>query len=233
MAKTGKLALALLAALIFALPAAYAADHIDGPAAALDPAADITDVFAWMSSDAARLYMVMALTRDASTSSRFSDQVQYVFHTTSQASFGGSANEVDIICQFDVSQRIQCWAGDDAYVTGDASGLSGISTSNGRFRVFAGLRNDAFFFNLAGFNATRGAVRAAAPSLRFDPAGCPALPASTAAALVNQLQSAPGGGPARDSFANFNVLAIVVSIDKAIVTGNGPIVGVWGSTNRR
>src|SRR5690242_17940261 len=98
MGKKGKLALAMLAALL-ALPPAYAADHIDGPAAAADPAADITDVFSWMSSDASRLFLVMSLTRDASEASRFSDQVQYVFHTTSQPSFGAPSTETDIVCQ--------------------------------------------------------------------------------------------------------------------------------------
>ena len=233
MGKNGKLAVALLAAAVLALPAAYAADHIDGPAASLDPAADITDVFAWMSSDASRVYLVMDLTRDASTSSRFSDEVQYVFHTTSAPSYGAPATEVDIICVFDQAQRIQCWVGDAEYVSGNATGLNGIASSNGRLRVFAGLRNDPFFFNLAGFNTVRAAVRGAAGGLRFDPAGCPALDAATSNALVTQLQRAPGGGPATDTFANLNVLAIVLDLDKSLVTANGPILGFWGSTNSR
>ena len=42
-----KMAAAALAAAL--LPGtAFAADHIDSPAASGDPAADITDVFAWM-----------------------------------------------------------------------------------------------------------------------------------------------------------------------------------------
>src|SRR5207249_2547815 len=42
-----------------------------------------------------------------------------------------------------------------------------------------------------------------------------------------------GGGPAVDTFARFNVLAIVLSVSKSVLTQGGPIVSVWGSTNRR
>ena len=39
-------------------PDASAADHIDGPSAQIDPAADISDLFAWMNTDASRLNLV-------------------------------------------------------------------------------------------------------------------------------------------------------------------------------
>src|SRR5215831_16142257 len=210
------------------------ADHVDGPAASADPAADITDVLAWMSPDAKSVFLIMSLVRNATTASKFSDSVQYVFHTTSRPSFGAPPSpEVTIICTFNQAQIIQCWAGNDEYVTGDASIIDGIVSDDVKFRVFAGLRNDAFFFNLAGFRETGRTVARVAESLQFDPAGCPLLDAATAAALVGQLQTAPGGGPAVDGFAHFNVLALVVSIDKSLVTKGGPIVSVSGSTNRR
>jgi len=209
------------------------ADHVDGPAASADPAADITDVFAWMSPDAQRVFLIMSLTRNATTASKFSDSVQYVFHTTSRPSFGAAPSpEVAIICTFNQAQTIQCWAGNDSYVTGDASNINGLVSDDGRFRVFAGLRNDAFFFNLAGFRETARMVASAAASLQVDPAGCPLLDATTSAALVTQLRTAPGGGPPMNNFDKFNVLAIVISIDKALLTKNGPILSFWGSTNR-
>lgn len=211
-----------------------AADHADGPLASMDPSADITDVYTWMSADASKVYLVMDLVRNASASSKFSDKVQYVFHTTSRSAFGQPASpEVDVICVFDASQKVQCWAGRESYVTGNASGAGGITSSDGKLRVFAGLRNDPFFFNLAGFRETARIVAGAASSLTFDPAGCPQLDAATSTALVTQLQSAPGGGAAVDAFADFNVLALVVAVDKSILTSNGPILAVWGSTNKR
>src|SRR5204863_2275662 len=83
------------------LQPAWAADHADGPAAKADPSADITDVFAWMSPNASRVYLIMDLVRNATAASKFSDSVQYVFHTTSKATFGAAASmEVDIICVF-------------------------------------------------------------------------------------------------------------------------------------
>ena len=71
-----------------------------------------------------------------------------------------------------------------------------------------------------------------AASLQIDPAGCPQLDAATSAALVTQLGTAPGGGPAVNNFDKFNVLAIVIAIDKSLVTKSGPILSFWGSTNR-
>jgi len=209
------------------------ADHVDGPRASADPAADITDVFAWMSPDAQRVFLGMNLIRNATPASRFSNSVQYVFHTTSRPRFGApSSPEVTLICTFDQAQIIQCWAGNDDYVTGDASTTNGIVSDDGKFRVFAGLRNDPFFFNLAGFRETSRMVASAAASLQFDPAGCPRLDAATSTALVTQLRTAPGGGPAVNNFDKFNVLAIVIDIDKSILTKNGPILSFWGSTNR-
>jgi hypothetical protein len=213
---------------------ARAADHADGPAASADPSADITDVFAWMSPDATKLYLVMDLVRNASATSQFSDSVQYVFHTTSRVKFGDPPSpEVDVICQFSTAQKIQCWAGKHTYVTGDASGLNGITSADRKMRVFAGLRDDPFFFNLAGFKETGKDVADAASNLTFDPAGCPQLDSATAGALVTQLRTAPGGGAPVDNFAHFNVLSIAIALDKSVVAQNGPIVSVWGSTNRQ
>jgi uncharacterized protein DUF4331 len=117
-------------------------------------------------------------------------------------------------------------------VNGDASATSGIQSGSGKLKVFAGLRDDPFFFNLDGFKAVATAVHAAAPVLTFDAAGCPALNTVTATALVAQLSHSPTGGAAEDHFARNNVLAIVLSIDKTILTGGGPVLSVWGSTNR-
>ena len=233
MMQTVRFLVLALIMMLFLSQSSRSADHVDGPAASADPAADITDVFAWMSPDAQRVFLIMSLVRNATTASKFSDSVQYVFHTTSRPSFGAPPSpEGAIICTFNQAQLIQCWAGNDEYVTGDASIIDGIVSGDGKFRVFAGLRNDAFFFNLAGFRETGRTVASVAGSLQFDPAGCPPLDAATSAALVTQLRTAPGGGPAVNNFDRFNVLAIVIAIDKTIVTKNGPILSFWGSTNR-
>ena len=77
-----------------------------------------------------------------------------------------------------------------------------------------------------------GIVAGAASSLTFDAAGCPALDEATASTLVQQLQTAPDGSAAKDGFANFNVLALVLVVDKTILTQGGPILSVSASTNK-
>jgi Domain of unknown function (DUF4331) len=137
--------------------------------------------------------------------------------------------ETLIMCTFSADQTIQCWAGDE-YVTGDASGEKGLSSESGALKVFAGPRNDPFFFNLTGFNTAVQTVKDVAGDLDFDKNGCPALNAEQSALLVGQLQSTDDG-PATDTFAGANTLALVVQVDKGLVSGGGPILGVWGSTN--
>lgn len=238
------IALAIVATMLFS-QSSRSADHADSPITTADPAADLTDMFAWMSPDARTVFLVNGLVRNATTASKFSDSVQYVFHTTSRAKFGDPPSpEVTIICTFDTAQTIQCWAGNEAYVTGDASNVTGITSADGKLRVFAGLRNDPFFFNGPGFRAVSRTVTGALGSLKFDTAGCPQLDAATSATLVNQLQtraadpSNPGkflganNGRSLNDFDAFNVLAIVIAVDKSIVTKNGPILSVWASTHR-
>jgi hypothetical protein len=209
-----------------------AADHRDGPGVKADIAADINDVFAWMSADAARVYLVMTVFPFATAEARFSDSAQYVFHTSSAAAFGAAgAPEVNVICTFNAAQVITCRAGGSS-VSGDASAEAGLTSTDGKLRVFAGRRNDPFFFNLNGFSRTTRIVAEAAGDLTFDDAGCPQLDEATANALVTQLMTEPDGSPATDEFAGANGLAIVVSIDKTLLTGGGPILAVWGSTNR-
>lgn len=211
----------------------WAADHLDSPATQAEPAADINDLFAWTSSDGTKLNLVLTVFPAATEAAMFSDSVQYVFHTTSGATFGVAGTPMDIICQFDMNQEIACWAGSEDYATGDASATAGVDSVNGKFRVFAGLRDDPFFFNLEGFRSVLSTVTSVAGSLTFDPAGCPTLDAATSASLVGQLSAAPGGGSAADFFAPLNTLSIVIEIDLDVVAAGGDIVSVWASTRAR
>ena len=212
----------------------WAADHRDGPGVRADPAADINDVFAWMGPTADRVYLAMTVFPFATAEARFSDSAQYIFHTASGPAFGQiNPQEVNLICTFNTAQEITCRAGNTTTsVSGDASNPAGLMSSDGRLRVFAGLRNDPFFFNLNGFQRTARIVAGAAGGLTFDPAGCPAVDQATSQTLVQQLQTEPDGSPATDEFKGANGLALVLSVDKSLLTANGPILAVWGSTNR-
>jgi hypothetical protein len=216
-------------ALLFGLgPKADAADHIDSPAAVGDPSADITDVYAWMTPDGTKLNLILNTFGAA-----FSDTVQYVFHVTSMSAYGQSGDEIRIICEFSSDQRAQCWVGDDEYIAGDASNTAGLLSESGKVRLFAGSRNDPFYFNLAGFRATLGIVAGAAASLTFDEAGCPALDAPTSTALVTQLSSNAEGGAAADFFAPLSTHSIVLQLDETLVNQDGPVLAVWASTYRK
>jgi hypothetical protein len=218
---------------------AKSADHLDAPAAKADHTADLNDLFSWMepAGDGGTPHALFALTvfPAAPAGALFSDKVQYVIHTTSSATFGGTETNKDIICTFAgtaAPQTVSCWVGaTDAFVTGNADSATGIASADGKLKVFAGLRKDPFFFNLDGFRATVATVKGAASSLTYD-AGCPLLDDPTASALQTSLQSDGGGGGATDFFKDLNTLAIVVSVDKTLVTGGGPIVSAWASTNK-
>ncbi len=72
-------------------------------------------------------------------------------------------------------------------------------------RLWAGVRDDPFFFDLDAFNATR----AAPPAPRFT-------------------------NPGRNFFAGLNTLVLVFGVESARLTSNGanPTLRIWSSTNR-
>jgi hypothetical protein len=216
---------------------AYAADHRDSTllAMAANSAADINDVYAWMTPDASKLNLVMTVQPFAASGATFSSNVQYVFHVTSQASYGAaSSTETNIICELASATSAQCWVGADGYVAGDPSDEAGLVSEDGAIKVFAGMRNDPFFFNLDGFRHAVDTVKGAAGGLTFDAANCPNVDADTSAVLVGQLQhDADGTSGPTDDFAGANVAALVIQVDKDLVNAGGPILGIWGSTNEK
>ena len=210
----------VLLPLLAATPDLHAAHHVDGPAVQRDPAADIADLFAWTTSDADRINLVLTIPAAA-----FSDAVQYAFRIESSEAYGQAGVVTDVICTFNALQRVECWVGDDDYVTGDASSETGLSSDSGLVKVFAGPRDDPFFFNSTGFNAVRTTVRDAAHALTFDGAGCPVLDADTSQSLLAQLATGT------NTFVG-SILALVLQIDQRLINEGGDIVAVWGSTHR-
>jgi hypothetical protein len=240
----------LIAAALFASLPARAADHLDSPAVKVDPASDITDVYAWVSSDKTKTYLVMDVFPAATSSSKFSNAVQYVFHLTSMDAYGEKdatkIKQVNLICTFTADQLASCWVGPAVtggissttdFVTGQITDKTGLTSTMGKFKLWAGLRDDPFFFNLEGFQETVKAVEAAAMKPGFasivDASGCPHLDSTTAGALAGQLSHAAGGGAAKNFFGGLGVMAIVISIDTAVAAPGGKILGVWASTHRR
>lgn len=228
--KTRAVALGI-AALSLSAPVAQAADHADGTVATADPSTDIGDMYAWMDSGAANLNMVMTVFPSADkATSKFSTTNLYVFHVMSKASISdtGVYPEVTVVCSFDAAQTAQCWAGDSEYVTGNANTPTGLVSKSGKFRVFAGPRNDPFFFNLNAFNNMVTLVKPMLAGTK-DAAGClTSLTVAQQTAIRNSLST-----PVNDYFVGRNVLAIVVQLDKGMVTtSQRQTITVYGSTNK-
>jgi hypothetical protein len=238
-----RLGVALLAV---AAGGARASDHGDGPAATADPAADLTDLYAWMSPDGAKLYLALDVLPNATAASRFSDAVLYTFHLASQASLADASQRRErlLVCRFtsDAPQQVSCWLQGEPpavaeYVSGVAGAPDGLRSASGRMHVFAGLRDDPFFFNLDGFNAVAKDEKIASTTVGKDAAGCLLFDSPTSQLFLNTFKGDGKGGPGYDRYAagagrSGNVMAIVVAVDKALVTAGGPLVGVWASTNR-
>lgn len=181
---------------------AYAADHLDAPAVVNDPASDINDVYTFINpNDSGELILVMTVNPIANDATRFSDAVQYEF----QISNDDSTRQIS--CSFSrpddmfLNQNVTCTAPGDRTVSGALNTVN----QSGDLRVFAGLRDDPFFFDLAAFNTT---VADAAP------------------AFTN---------PGVDFFAGLNTLSIVVGIDSSVfapaVNGSNNL-SIWATTNR-
>jgi len=220
-----------------------AADHLDSPSTIANPMADITDVFAWNTTDAMKVNLVMAISPGDPGTRMFGPSVQYVFHVSSTAGVTDTnRTETKVICTFASDTSVQCWVGDKDYVTGDPSGAAGVTSADGKLKVWAGRRADPFFFNLNGFKDTVTTVLQAAQSPTFttDGAGCPTIDAATGAALRAKLTEgaqganthAPCSGSSANCFQDLNVLAIVVQVDKSLLNeGSNKVLAVWGSTH--
>lgn len=207
--------------------AVHAADHLDTPTVIADPAADIADLYAWMSPDGRRLNMAMTLVAD-----RFSDRLQYVFHVDSGARFGETSATTSIVCRFDAGNAAECWAGDADHARGDASSALGLEGRKRRFRMFAGLRDDPFFNNVKGFRAALGiadaALRAGATA---DAAGCPSFDEATSRAIFDGWTHTDGG-PATDFLVGWKSASLVISVDLDVVDRGGDLLAVWSGIYR-
>lgn len=215
---------------ILLAPIARAADHLDSPSASASAAADITDVYSWMSADETKLNLVMNVVPLATATSTFSDAVQYVWHVDSGAAFGATTTTTNVIATFDADGEISVWVGDQAYVSGDASVATGLG--NDELLVFAGLRNDPFFFNLEGFTDAVTFVVNSGGGLVANSFGCPDTTGVGQSQILARLQGTNhAADPAEDFFAGLNVMSIVVQVDVDLVNDGGDVLAVWGSTH--
>jgi len=244
-------AIGLGGAALLAAHTSHAADHLDSPTLATNPMADINDVYVWMTPDATKVNLAMSIspgddgTSGSASSRHFGPSILYVFHVTSVPGLLQSGTETQVICKFDSDTSGACWVGASPtkdYVSGDPSSASGVLSTSGHVRMFAGLRSDPFFFNLQGFRDAIAFVDAnlAALAANVDAAGCPQIDDATGGVLRGKLQEAAQGVGAvapcatdsADCFAHLNSKVIVLQIDKGLLNVNtNTSLAVWGSTN--
>lgn len=186
----------------------HGADHLDSPGAANDPAADINDVYVFRSQDpdaanTRRTVLVMTVMPLATEESRFSTNVNYEFHIKQT----GTENRFDIVCTAAgmEMQQITCTMPSNGQT--DTVDFNAVEPGNAlldNMRVFAGLRDDPFFFDLDAFNTVISDPEQV--GLLTDEAGV-------------------------DFFAGLKVLSIVVDV-KNEVFGNATRLEVQGVTVR-
>jgi hypothetical protein len=139
-------------------------DHVDGPRSIGDPAADLSDLFAFTSPEnAGRTVLVANVFPSAGASAMFSNAVNHslVVRRVTVAGLGEAARfkpgdqEYRFSCRFDALEAAPAAAkpvqhGTCTFPNGQVLRIvvddeKGASTQDGVFRVFAGLRSDPFF----------------------------------------------------------------------------------------
>lgn len=212
----------------------YASDHQDSPDVELNPAMDMTDVYAFPGSSADRIALVMNswafLTPAESKTVSFDPNLLYQFKIDNT----GDAKE-DLVMQVvfsgtGASQTVQVigpvappvvgamrntLSTTKPAVTGKVGAILGSPTG---IQVFAGPRSDPFFIDLEQF-------------FRILPDRKPVT--GTLAQLPSTPTATGFRNPGIDFVKGFNVLSIVIELPKAMLTAGGnPKIGIWGTISR-
>ena len=203
--------------------AAYSADHADSPNQRGSLAmrqADITDIYAFMNpNDSNELVLMLLVGPDASGVLPGNDEIpafaSNVSYNVLMQNYSGTTpgDHSRITCTFTdaTPQVVTCGLGSlsvtgNVETTAEADGM----------RVFTGLADDPFFFNSGGLNAT---FNADPPSPMFE----------EGANMDSEFFNASGEF---NAFAGQNILAIVIGIDRDLVTNNqaSPELRLWAAT---
>jgi hypothetical protein len=188
----------------------YAADHIDTPAVT-NQTTDITDLYVFRAADQANLVFVansQGLTSPANTANlKFDENTVLEFNIDKN---GDNIEDLVIQCKYDAaSNKMQVYGPIVPSATGTKSKLEGTvtaevavtaygsaavtGTGTTGIKVFAGPRDDPFFFDLNRYKA---------------------ILAGTAPGFSN---------PGTDTFAGTNVLSVVVEVPKTMIGATGNI----------
>lgn len=151
MRTAGALGLGLLLSLV-GVGIGTAADHVDAPGTQSSPAADITDFYAWKSGDKIVAVITFAGLKEVGQAATYSSDVVYGIHVDND---GDNQADEDVWIRFGKNGAGE-WG---VQVTGLAADpvvgpVETVLDGPLGLRVFAGLRDDPFFFDLQGFLQT-------------------------------------------------------------------------------
>lgn len=192
------------------LPAADAADHAEAPGTMADAPADLNDLYAWHTADSVVAILTYNPFIAAGGDAVYDADVDYVVHVDNDGDLTNGAEHM-IHVRFG-----QNGAGDWGV---QASGLPGLATAlsgavdtqiaEGDYTLWAGLADDPFFFDLAGFNSTLDTANADG-SVDFDGLG----------------------GTPTDALAGLNTMAIVLEFPRAATADGATTIDVWATSAR-
>jgi hypothetical protein len=195
------------------------ADHFSGPRALADPAADITDLYAFPSPERpGHLVLVLNVLPAAASTALFSDAVTHRFRVRPVSSAHAAAKPVFAVAEDEYAFSVTFAAPVRGATSDTLVQVGTCLTPGGKeisflvgdekpaeapgLRIFAGPRLDPFFINFAGVQATE-----ALEQLAFQP-------------------------EAANPLDGMNILSVVLEIDAAAVSGpaSGPLLAVVGET---
>jgi hypothetical protein len=215
---------------------ARASDHQDFPLVELNPAMDMTDVYAFPGSTPDRVVLVMDswafLTPAATPTTGFDPNLLYQFKIDNtgdakedrviQVTFTGTGANQTVQVRGPVAPPVigsmnNTVSTADPVVTGNTNTVLG---SAGGIQVFAGAREDPFFIDLEQFFRIIPDRRPSTGTLSQLPDTPTASSFRTPAAAV-------------DFVKGFNVLSIVIELPASMLTAGGNAkIGVWGTISR-
>jgi hypothetical protein len=214
----------LVAAAVATAGILYAADHIDTPAVTNQPS-DITDLYVFQGQNTANLVFVAntqgLMSPALSNTAKFDENTVLEFNIDNtgdnvedlviQCKYNSSTNKMDVYGPVKPSET-----GGRSKLEGDVTASTDVTaytsssapaagTGTNGVKVFAGPRDDPFFFDLDAFKK---------------------ILAGTAANFNN---------PGTDKFAGTNVMSVVVEVPKTLVVGTaaGASINVWLETKKK